>query len=103
VNKGHEVEIGDPNPEKPTWRTGSVYPFSASTKANTKPVGHWNTYEIMCVGQTYSVRINGEEVNRWTDPDHRTDRGYVGLQNYNDNKTVRHRNLRIKPLPEASK
>src|SRR5678815_704898 len=42
VNQGHEMEIGDPNPKEPTWRTGSLYPFAASSTANTKPVGEWN-------------------------------------------------------------
>jgi hypothetical protein len=98
VNKGHEMEIGDPQPQDPTWRTGSIYPFAASTKASTRPIGQWNSYEITCVGHRYRVTINGEQVLDWTDPNQRTLKGYVGLQNYNDNKTVRHRNLRIKPL-----
>jgi hypothetical protein len=93
------MEIGDPEPKDPTWRTGSIYPFAASSRANTRPVGEWNTYELRCVDQTYTVTINGQEVTRWTDPDHRTASGYIGLQNYNDDKTVRHRNLRIQPLP----
>jgi len=29
VHQGHEMEIGDPNPKDPTWRTGSIYPFQA--------------------------------------------------------------------------
>ena len=98
VHQGHEMEIGDPNPKDPTWRTGSIYPFKASTKANTKAIGEWNEYEITCNGQQYSVRINGARVLTWTDPKSRTRSGYVGLQNYNDGKTVRHRNLRIKDL-----
>ncbi len=99
VHKGHEMEIGDPNPADPTWRTGSIYPFAASTKANTKPLGQWNTYEIVCQGQEYTVRINEEVVTRWTDSKVRTSSGHIGLQNYDDNKTVRHRNLRIQELP----
>jgi hypothetical protein len=99
VHQGHEMEIGDPDPKDPTWRTGSIYPFAASVKANTKPLGQWNDYEITCNGQEYTVRINGEVVTQWTDPKLRTDHGYIGLQNYNDKKTVRHRNLRIKELP----
>jgi hypothetical protein len=101
VNKGHEMEIGDPDPKDPTWRTGSIYPFVASAKANTKRPGEWNAYEIECVKHLYVVRINGVEVTRWTDPKQRTLRGYVGLQNYDDKKTVRHRNVRIKPLGDA--
>lgn len=99
VHKGHEMEIGDPNPEDPTWRTGSIYPFCASRRANTRPVGQWNTYQIACIGQHYAVWINGERVTAWTDPKQRAHHGFIGLQNYNDDKTVRHRNLRIRDLP----
>lgn len=99
VHQGHEMEIGDPEPKDPTWRTGSIYPFQASTRANTKPLGQWNEYEIICQGQTYTVRLNGEQIMTWTDPKQRTRSGYIGLQNYNDGKTVRHRNVRIKDLP----
>jgi len=99
VKQGHEMEIGDPSPKDPTWRTGSIYPFQASTKANTRPLGQWKQYEIICNRQTYTVRINGELVLTWTDPKERTRFGFVGLQNYNDDKIVRHRSLRIKELP----
>ena len=99
VHQGHEMEIGDPNPKDPTWRTGSIYPFKASEKANTKALGQWNEYDITCIDQNYSVRMNGELIMTWADPKSRTRSGYIGLQNYNDGKTVRHRNLRIKELP----
>jgi hypothetical protein len=99
VQQGHEMEIGDPNPKDPTWRTGSIYPFQAAAKANTKPLGEWNEYEITCLGQNYSVLMNGEVTMKWTDPKSRTAFGYIGLQNYNDGKVVRHRKLRIKILP----
>jgi hypothetical protein len=99
VHQGHEMEIGDPEPKDPTWRTGSIYPFQASTRAHTKPLGQWNEYEIICQAQTYTARMNGEQIMTWTDPKQRTRSGYIGLQNYNDGKTVRHRNLRIKDLP----
>ena len=98
VHQGHEMEIGDPDPQDPTWRTGSIYPFHASARANTNPIGQWNRYEIVCTGDRYLIRINGQEVNRWVDPSRRTRRGFIGLQNYPDHKTVRHRNLRIKSM-----
>ena len=98
VNKGHEMEIGDPNSDKPTWRTGSIYPFQAPVRSNTKPPGQWNEYEIVCRGHDYSVRINGKLVNTWTDTTKRSLSGFIGLQNYPDQKIVRHRNLRVKEL-----
>ncbi|HEV8525597.1 MAG TPA: DUF1080 domain-containing protein, partial [Terriglobales bacterium] len=99
VKQGHEMEIGDPNPEQPTWRTGSIYPFKSSTKANTRPPRHWNEFEIVGIGHNYSTRLNGELVATWTDSKQRSLSGHIGLQNYNDGKTVRFRNLRIKELP----
>lgn len=98
VNKGHEMEIGDPDSDNPTWRTGSIYPFHAPVRSNTRPPGQWNEYEIVCRGHDYSVRINGRLVNTWTDTTRRCPSGYIGLQNYPDQKTVRHRNVRVKEL-----
>jgi hypothetical protein len=99
VKQGHEMEIGDPNPEKPTWRTGAIYPFKASAEANTRRPGQWNEFELVCVGHNYSVRMNGRLVTTWTDPKRRSLAGYVGLQNYDDGKVVRFQKLRIKELP----
>jgi len=45
------------------------------------------------------VRLNGRLVTTWTDPGERSLSGYIGIQNYNDGKTVRHRNLRVKVIP----
>lgn len=98
VKHGHEMEIGDPNPENPTWRTGSFYPFHASTSANTKPPGQWNSFEIVCNGHNYSARLNGKLVTAWTDTTKRSLSGYIGLQNYDDKKTVRFRNLQVRDL-----
>ena len=93
------MEIGDPKPIKASDTTGSIYPFSPPVEVPVNPPGKWNAYELVCVGHNYSVRLNGQLVNTWTDPKKRSSAGYIGLQNYNDGKTVRHRNLRIKPLP----
>jgi hypothetical protein len=100
VRGGHEMEIGDdPEGKEAGWRTGAIYPFSPPVAVPTHGVGRWNAFEITCVGQTYRLRVNGQPVNDWTDPQRRTSHGYIGLQNYNDGKTVRFRDLRIKALP----
>jgi hypothetical protein len=93
------MEIGDEKAEDPTWWTGSLYPFHAPVPPPVRPLGQWNSYELVCIGHNYSVRLNGELINTWTDSAKRTVSGYIGLQNYNDGKIVRHRNLRIKELP----
>ncbi|MFN0067793.1 MAG: DUF1080 domain-containing protein [Limisphaerales bacterium] len=99
VKRGHELEIGDPEPEKPAWRTGSIYPFAASAAANTRAPGEWNEFELLCTNQLYEVRLNGRLVTSWTDPERRTASGHLGLQSYDDGKTVRFRSLRVKELP----
>lgn len=98
VKSGHEVEIGETLPKTPTWRTGSLYPYQAATEANTVPAGQWNTFEVAAIGHDYSVRMNGKVVTTWTDTTARSLSGHIGLQNYNDGKTVRYRNLRIKDM-----
>ncbi|MBM3833915.1 MAG: DUF1080 domain-containing protein [Verrucomicrobia bacterium] len=99
VRKGHEVEIGDPKPANAKDATGSIYPFHGPVEVPVKPLGEWNDYEIVCNGHNYSVRLNGKLINTWTDTSQRSSSGYIGLQNYNDGKVVRHRKLRIRELP----
>jgi hypothetical protein len=100
IKSGHELELGDdPAGKDPTWRTGTLYPFQPPTHVPTKPIGEWNTYEIITIGQTYIIRINGETVTVWTDPKQRAVSGYIGLQNYSEGKGTQHRRLRIKELP----
>ncbi len=100
VRSGHELELGDdPEGKDPTWRTGALYPFQPPTRVTTKAVGEWNAYEFIAVGHTYIVRLNGETVTVWNDLHQRSAAGYVGLQNYQEDKGTQHRHLRIKELP----
>jgi len=100
VHQGHEMEIGDdPSGKETAWRTGALYPFSPPAHVPTRPMGEWNRYELIAVGHTYIVRINGATVSVWTDPQRRTLSGYIGLQNYEEGKDTQHRNLRVLDLP----
>ena len=98
VKKGHEMEIGDPNPGNQYAPTASIYPFAPAVVYASKPAGQWNAYEIVARDHNYSVSLNGRLVTTWTDTTERTLSGFIGLQNYKDGKTVRHRNLRVKEL-----
>jgi len=91
VNEGYEIQICDAT--SPKHRTGSVYSFGASSHVPTKPPGEWNHYSIEVVGQNYTVRVNGETVNRFLG--FRSAKGYVGLQNHDDGSPVRFRNIRV--------
>ncbi len=96
VKQGHEVEIGDPKPDKGS--TGSIYSFQAPRECPLRPSGEWNEYEISCTGKRYQVKLNGKLINDYIDTAGRPLRGYIGLQNYPYEKQVRHRNLRIREL-----
>jgi hypothetical protein len=91
VNEGYEIQICDT--PAPKHDTGSVYSFQAATHLPTKPQGEWNTYLIRVVGQQYTISINGELVNSYTGD--RSEYGYIGLQNHDDDSPVRYRNIRI--------
>ncbi|HYE32938.1 MAG TPA: DUF1080 domain-containing protein [Methylomirabilota bacterium] len=100
VKQGHEVEIGDdPAGRERAWKTGALYPFQPRVENASRPPGEWNEYEIVCREHDYSVRLNGKLVTTWTDHTRRSKAGYIGLQNYKEGQTVRHRNLRVKELP----
>ncbi|HMJ66596.1 MAG TPA: DUF1080 domain-containing protein, partial [Candidatus Binatia bacterium] len=60
VQKGHEFEIGDPKPAKAKDGTGAIYPFKGPVEVPAKPYGEWNDYEITCIDQNYSFRLNGK-------------------------------------------
>lgn len=95
VNRGYEVEIGD-------WPddyscTGVLYTFTKALARPIRPVGEWNTMEIMIDGPHTVVNLNGVKVTDFIegqpvppkhagsiDPDRgsRPDFGYIGLQNH---------------------
>lgn len=91
VHKGYEVQICDTAEVK--HRTGSVYSFQDATHVPTKPVGQWNTMEILAIGRRYTVRINGELVCEFEGD--RSEKGFVGLQNHDNESKVSYRNIRV--------
>ena len=100
VHNGYEVQIDAAGDD---WHcTGALYSLSKATKRPQKPAGEWNTMDIVLKGQTTTVFLNGEQVNRfegnqqvperqhWFEPARgpRPDSGYIGLQNHDDHTTI---------------
>jgi hypothetical protein len=106
---GIEVQLLDDHAErykdlKPYQFSGSLYAIVAADPRVSKPAGEWNRMTIRCQGTSYEVHHNGEMVIKADEESapelaRRLTRGYLGLQNHNEE--VRFRNLRIKKLTES--
>jgi len=82
VNFGLEAQIDDDAREDGAdiHRTGAIYGVAdpGFVRQTCRPPGQWNDYEITCVGQTYTVSLNGSQTTSIdnTDPA----RGLPGTQ-----------------------
>jgi hypothetical protein len=100
VHNGYEVQIDSAGDD---WHcTGAIYSLSKATKRTQKPMGEWNTMEIVLDGDLTIVRLNGEVVNEfrgsqevpprkaWHEPVRgpRAETGYIGLQNHDPRAVV---------------
>ena len=63
--------------------------------SNEKEPGGWNTYEIVCQGDTIELKVNGMLQNKATGVNVR--QGYIGLQS--EGSPIMFRNIRLTPLP----
>ena len=95
INRGYEVEIGD-------WPddyscTGVLYTFTKALARPIRPIGEWNTMDIVMDGPHTIVYLNAVKVTDFTegqtvppkpagshDPDRgwRPNSGFIGLQNH---------------------
>ncbi|MFG6446121.1 family 16 glycoside hydrolase [Microbacterium sp. P07] len=102
VNQGYEIQIDATDAVDRT--TGSIYTFQAADNAAVaaalKPVGSWNSYELVVSGQNIKVYLNGALVNDFTNKEAARDltSGFVGVQNHGPGEAVSYRNIRVKDL-----
>lgn len=61
------------------------------------PLGEWNTYEIVVAGDTITLSVNGDQVNRMTGV--RPSAGMIGLQA--EGAAIDFRQITLTPLPPA--
>ncbi len=104
--KGFEVQVNNSYDTDPR-RTGSLYQVSDVEK-KLVPDDTWFTEDITVQGDTITVKVNDQEVVRWTQPEgwngvrdtpgRRLAPGTIALQGHDPNSTVYYRNIRIKPL-----
>jgi len=104
INFGFEVQI-DPlarDDGAAIHKTAAIYGLAGPTDPNNLPVnppGQWNEFEIRAQGRHYSVRLNGQLVTEYDNPD--ASRGndaqtFIGLQTHTGR--VAYRKIQIRPL-----
>ncbi len=89
---GYELQIANRLPHG--YNTGSLV-FYAKAKPAQFIGKNWNTYHVRAVGDRIVATLNGREVLDVSDSSHAT--GVIGLQ-YNEDKPIEFRNIKLKPL-----
>ena len=99
---GHESQVnvthGDP------VKTGSIYNVVKLFKTPAKD-NEWWTQTVIVKGKKIIVKINGEEVINYDEPDdvkggRKLSSGKMALQAHDPKSVVYYRNLRIRKLPD---
>jgi hypothetical protein len=96
-----EIQINDAG--EGIHQTGGVYDAEAPSSAPSNPPGEWNHFKITFQGSHIEVELNGVVVIDWeAEPRGKVedfaDRGYIGLQNHDDQSPVYFRNIHVKEL-----
>jgi 3-keto-disaccharide hydrolase len=108
VHNGYEVQIDAAGDE---WHcTGALYSLSQVSKRTQKPIGEWNTMDIVLKGQETIVYLNGQKINdfvgnqsvpprkQWFEPVRgpRPDMGFIGLQNHDNKSAIYFKEVSVK-------
>jgi hypothetical protein len=104
--KGFEVQVNNSFSTDPR-KTGSLYEVQ-DIGADLVKDNEWFTEDIIVKGNTITVKVNGKEVVRWTQPANwagagefpgrRIGPGTIALQGHDAGSTVYYKNIRIRPL-----
>jgi 3-keto-disaccharide hydrolase len=109
--KGFEVQVNNTFVKDPI-KSGSLYHVKDIGVDDIKGItkdNEWFTEHIIVQDKTVTIKLNGKEVVKWTQPaDWNGGRegagrvlghGTIALQGHDPNSTVYYKNIRIKPLP----
>jgi hypothetical protein len=89
---GYEVQLYDNQPQG--FNTGSLVFYAKAEPAKILP-DQWNTYDILAEGSHFVINLNGKVVFDGHNPTHAA--GVIGLQ-YNPNKPIEFRSIKLRPL-----
>ena len=109
--KGFEVQVNNTY-VRDLVKSGSLYHVKDVGEAEIKDItkdNEWFTEHIIVQGDTVTIKLNGKEVVKWTQPadwnggregpGRTLTHGTIALQGHDPNSTVHYKNIRIKPLP----
>ncbi len=94
-----EIQINDAG--EGIHHTAAVYDAEAPSQHASNPPGEWNHFKISFEGSHIEVELNGKKVIDWeAEPRGKVEdfarRGYIGLQNHDDQSPVYFRNIYVK-------
>jgi hypothetical protein len=107
--KGFEVQVNTTH--RDPIKSGSLYHVKDIGADDIKGINdnEWFTEHIIVQGKTVTIKLNGKEVVKWTQPDdwnggregagRAISRGTIAFQGHDPNSVVHYKNVRIKPLP----
>lgn len=75
-------------------RAHALRKLARQQNSSEKPVGEWNTYDIVCSGDTLTLIVNGVRQNRATHLS--LSEGFIALQS--EGAPIEFRNIRLAPL-----
>lgn len=98
---GFEVQVNNSHTD---WRrTGSLYAINDVRETFVKD-NEWYTQEIIVVGKSVTVKLNGRTVMEFVEPatpqiERKIGTGTFALQGHDPNSRVYYRNIMVMPLP----
>ena len=108
--KGFEVQVNTTH--RDPIKSGSLYHVKDIGEDVIKEItkdNEWFTEHIIVQGDTVTIKLNGKEVVKWTQPadwnggregaGRVIDHGTIAFQGHDPNSTVHYKNVRIKLLP----
>jgi hypothetical protein len=101
IYHSYEIQIYDAG--EGIHMTGAAYDGEAPTHLASHAPGEWNHFKITFVGNRLQIELNGQEVMDWeAEPRGKVadlaPRGYIGLQNHDDESPVYFRNIWVKEI-----
>jgi hypothetical protein len=108
--KGFEVQVNTSH--RDPIKSGSIYHVKDIGIDDIKDIvkdDEWFTEHIIVQGNTVTVKLNGKQVNQWTQPEgwdggksgagRVLGSGTFAFQGHDPNSIVHYKNVRVKPLP----